>query len=305
LRSKWEKIIGLPVAAIILFFIIRNLVSGLKEIGQYEVSIDGWRVALAFCVFIVVFPAYARLWQYTLERFGHRVGFLRSMRMWFLSQAGRYIPGKVWFALGRIYLCEREGIPAATTSVALGVEILLVLGSSLIVFALGAVAGTGGLRYPYSLALLLLPVVFTGIHPGIIKAVLRKLGRDLTGFRLTYSNALLLLVCYAGCWCVYGFGFYLIATSVRLGPGSPLVAPVGTFSLIRQLSGINAISWSAGLLSVVTPAGLGVREGVSSVLLGSLFVKPYPSLVPLVARVWVTIAEFATIGALVFARSRE
>jgi hypothetical protein len=305
LRSKWEKIIGLPVAAIILFFIIRNLVGGLREIGQYELTIDGWRVALAFGVFIIVFPAYARLWQYTLERFGHRVGFLKSMRIWFLSQAGRYIPGKVWFALGRIYLCEREGVPAATASVALGVEILLVLGSSLIVFALGAVAGAGGLRYPYSLALLLLPVVLVGIHPRVIKAVLRKLGRDLTEFRLTYHNALLLLVCYTGCWCVYGVGFYLISTSVRLGPESPLVSPVGTFSLIRQLSGINAISWSAGLLSVVTPAGLGVREGVSSVLLGPLFLKPYPSLIPLIARVWVTIAEFATIGILAFARSGE
>lgn len=305
MRSKWEKIIGLPVAAIILFFIIRNLVSGLREIGRYELSIDGWRVALAFGVFVVVFPAYARLWQYMLERFGHRVGFFRSMRMWFLSQAGRYIPGKVWFALGRIYLCEREGVPAATASVALGVEILLVLGSSLIVFALGTVAGSAGLGHPYSLALLLLPVVLVGIHPNIIKAVLRKLGRDLSDFRLTYPNALLLLFCYAGCWCVYGLGFYLIATSVKLGPEGPLAASVGTFSLIRQLSGINAISWSAGLLSIVTPAGLGVREGVSSVLLGSLFVKPYPSLIPLVARVWVTVAEFATIGILAFARSGE
>ena len=116
MRSKWEKIIGLPVAAVILFFIIRNLVGGLKDIGQYEVSVDGWRVALAFGVFAIVFPAYAGLWQYMLGRFGHRVGFLKSMRIWFLSQAGRYIPGKVWYALGRVYLCEREGVPAATAS---------------------------------------------------------------------------------------------------------------------------------------------------------------------------------------------
>ncbi|MGD9401928.1 MAG: lysylphosphatidylglycerol synthase domain-containing protein [bacterium] len=305
MRSKWEKIIGLPVAAVILFFIIRNLVGGLQDIGRYEVSVDGWRVALAFGVFAIVFPAYAGLWQYLLGRFGYRVGFLKSMRIWFLSQAGRYIPGKVWFALGRIYLCEREGVPPATASVALGIEILLVLGSSLIIFAIGAVAGAGGLRYPYWLALLLLPAVFIGIHPRLIKAILRKLGRDLSGFRLTYGNALLLLACYAGCWCVYGLGFFLIATSVKLGPASPLAAPAGTFSLIRQLSGINAVSWSAGLLSVVTPAGLGVREGVSSMLLGPLFVKPYPSLIPLVARVWVTIAEFATIGILAFARSGE
>jgi len=305
LRSKWEKIIGLPVAAVILFFIIRNLWAGLGEIGEYNLRIDGWRVALAFSVFIVIFPVYAKLWQYMLSRFGYRIGFVRSMRIWFLSQAGRYVPGKVWFALGRVYLSERAGVPAATASVALGVELLLVLGSSLLVFALGALAGSGGVAYPYSLALWLLPLVFIGIHPRVIKAVLRKLGKDLSGFTLTYANSLALLLCYAGCWCVYGLGFYLIATSVDLGTGSQLVEPVGTLSLISRVSGINAISWTAGLLSVVTPAGLGVREGVSSMLLGPVFVKPYPSLIPLVARVWVTIAEFATIGILAFARSGE
>jgi uncharacterized membrane protein YbhN (UPF0104 family) len=305
LRSKWEKIVGVPVAAVILFFIIRNLWAGLSELGEYDVSIDGWRVALAFSVFIVVFPVYARLWQYMLARFGYRITFRRSMRIWFLSQAGRYVPGKVWFALGRIYLSERAGVPAAAASVALAVELLLVLGSSLLIFAVGAAAGPGGLNHPYSLALLLLPLVFVGIHPRLIKFVLRKLGRDLAGFSLTYSNALTLLLCYAGCWCVYGLGFYFIATSVDLGSGDPLAAHAGLFQLIRQVSGINAISWSAGLLSIVTPAGLGVREGVSSVLLGSIFVKPYPSLIPLVARVWVTVAEFATIGILAFARSGE
>jgi uncharacterized membrane protein YbhN (UPF0104 family) len=303
LRSKWEKIIGLPVAAVILFFIIRNLRAGLGELGRYELRIDAWRVVLAFSVFIVVFPVYARLWQYMLQRFGYRISFLKSMRIWFLSQAGRYVPGKVWFALGRIYLSEREGVPAATASVALGLELLLVLGSSLLMFALGALGGAGGLVRPFSLALWLLPLVFVGIHPRVITAVLKKLGKDLSGFTLTYGSVLLLLLCYAGCWCVYGLGFYLIATSVGLGPESPLIAPVGTLSLIRQVSGINAISWSAGLLSVVTPAGLGVREGVSSMLLAYLFIKPYPSLIPLVARVWVTVAEFATIGILAFARS--
>ncbi len=303
MRSRLEKIIGLPVAGIILFFIIRNLRAGLGEVGRYEFGLDGWRVALAFSVFLILFPAYGRLWQYVLGRFGYRVSFLKSMRMWFLSQAGRYVPGKVWFALGRIYMCEREGVPAAAASVALAVEVLLVLGSSLIVFALGAAVGARGLRHPYALALWLLPVVFIGAHPKVIRVVLRRLGKDLSGFALTYSNVLVLLVCYTGCWCVYGLGFYLVATSVSLGGGSPLVAPAGTFSLLRQLSGINAVSWSAGLLSVVTPAGLGVREGVSSVLLGHIFVNPYPSLIPLVARIWVTVAEFATIGFLAFARS--
>jgi uncharacterized membrane protein YbhN (UPF0104 family) len=91
----------------------------------------------------------------------------------------------------------------------------------------------------------------------------------------------------------------LIGTSVELEGASPAFQTAG-IGLLPEMIGINAISWAGGLLSVVTPAGLGVREGISGVLLSGLMDKPYPALIPLVARLWVTIGELGTLG-LVFA----
>ena len=82
---------------------------------------------------------------------------------------------------------------------------------------------------------------------------------------------------------------------------SPAFHSAGT-ELVPEMIGINALSWAGGLLSVVTPAGLGVREGISGMLLSGVVDKPYPALIPLVARLWVTVGELGTLGLVFLAR---
>ncbi len=291
---KWEKVLGALIGIVILLFIVRNLKTGLEQLGSYELNISFRRVVFSFSVFLALFPLYAKLWQVILTRLGFTISFAKSMKIWFLSQAGRYIPGKVWFALGRIYLCERESIPRAAASVAIGVEILLVLASSIVVFAVGWV-GTFTITWQYLMVLIAVPAILVGIHPRILKYILRKIGRVPEHFRMRYKDLVAIFCVYVVCWCIYGTGFYLLSSSITLD-GADLIDSQGQeVQLVARLTAINAISWSAGLVSVVTPAGLGVREGVSSILLSKLLPRPYPSLIPLAARLWVTIAEVATI----------
>lgn len=298
MKSWWKKAIGIAVAGVIMFFIIRNLASGLSELDRLDLKVSAWRIAGSFALLGVLFSAYGRIWQYILGKLGYGITFARSMRIWFLSQAGRYIPGKVWFALGRIYLCERAGIPRAVATVATGLELVLVLGSAIVVFGLASVLSSGLARQEYMWGLWLVPVIVVGVHPRVIRAILAKLKREPRDFSLAYRDTLKILGLYMVCWCIYGLGFYLIGTSLELGGASPAFESAG-LGVLPEMVGINALSWAGGLLSVVTPAGLGVREGISGILLAEVVEKPYPSLIPLVARVWVTIAELGTLG-LVF-----
>jgi uncharacterized membrane protein YbhN (UPF0104 family) len=299
MRSWWKKALGIAVAAIILIFIVRNLVSGLRDLGSLDIRVSTWRIVGAFAILAVVFSAYGRIWQFILGRLGYGIGFGRSMRIWFLSQAGRYVPGKVWFALGRIYLCERAGVPRAIATVAMGLELVLVLGSAIVVFGLATAASPGLAREEYMWGLWLVPLIVVGVHPRIIRAVLVRLKREPGDFSLAYADTLKMLGLYVVCWCIYGLGFYLIGTSVELEGVSPAFRSAG-IRLLPEMVGINAVSWAGGLLSVITPAGLGVREGISGMLLSGIIDKPYPALIPLVARIWVTVAELGTLG-LVFA----
>ena len=90
-----------------------------------------------------------------------------------------------------------------------------------------------------------------------------------------------LLGAYCLCWCLYGVGFYLASTSVCLtGSGSPSQGPVG-LNHLPEMIGINALSWTVGFVSIITPAGLGVREGVAFSLLSKILAEalsfPYPA----------------------------
>jgi hypothetical protein len=301
LNSWWKKAIGTAVAAVILFFIVRNLVSGLREIETLEFEVSALRIAGSFAILGLLFLTYGGIWRFILDKLGHRIGFGQSMSIWFLSQAGRYIPGKVWFALGRIYLCERAGIPRSVAAVATGLEIMLVLGSAIMVFGMVSALSPDLAGAGYTWGLWLVPVIVVCVHPRIIRGVLSRFRRQTEGFSLAYADTLKLLALYVVCWLIYGAGFYLIATSIRLVGSSPVFA-YGRFHLLPEMVGINALSWAGGLLSVITPAGLGVREGISGILLAEIVQKPYPSLIPLVARLWVTIAEVATIGIVLVVR---
>lgn len=295
-KITWQKALGTAVACVILFFMIRALRSGLQELGTYRLVPSPWRIAAAFGVFAVLFPVYGALWQFMLSRFGYAMTYGKCLRIWLLSQAGRYVPGKVWFALGRIYLLEREGIPKGVTTVATGLELALVLGSGLVAFGLTSlVTGTLG-GHPYAWSVLLVPLIVAGVHPNIVRWVLARFRMARGEFRMRYADILKMLAAYVGCWGIYGIGFYFAATAVRIeGHAAAAGAPVDA-GLMPQMIGINALSWTVGFLSVVTPAGLGVREGVAFSLLSKVVAKPYPSLIPLVARAWVTVAEVGAIA---------
>ncbi|MCX6825695.1 MAG: hypothetical protein NTV06_00295, partial [candidate division Zixibacteria bacterium] len=56
-------------------------------------------------------------------------------------------------------------------------------------------------------------------------------------------------------------------------------------------SGIYIAAYILGYISIISPAGLGVREGVISALLAPQFGTPVAVSMALINRVWITIAE--------------
>lgn len=296
MRITWRRAVGIAVACLILLFMIRSLRSEIAGLGKHEFVVSPWRIAGAFATYAILFLIYGALWKYILGKFGYSLPYVKSLRVWLLSQAGRYVPGKVWFALGRIYLSEREGVPRSVTTVATALELALVLASSLVVFGLASVAtGTLG-GHPYAWSVVLVPVIVAGVHPKIIGRAVRLLRKGQGEFTMKYVDVLKILAAYAGCWCVYGLGFYLVGTAVVVKAAGVAGGPPMGRGLLPEMIGINALSWTVGFISIVTPAGLGVREGIAFSLLSKAVDKPYPSLIPLVARLWVTIAEVAAIG---------
>jgi uncharacterized membrane protein YbhN (UPF0104 family) len=93
----------------------------------------------------------------------------------------------------------------------------------------------------------------------------------------------LLVAGYALYWAVTGLAFAaLVASLYPLAPGDVPVV-VAAF----------AAAYAAGFLALLTPAGLGVREGVLVVALASVLPAGPALVVALLSRVWMMLVELA------------
>jgi hypothetical protein len=219
-----------------------------------------------------------------------------SIRIWFLSQAGRYIPGGVWTYVGRFYL-GREEMPreAMVTSMVLETELRIVSEVLAFLLSLPFWSDTGFLNVQTTL--LLVGAVSMGLlflHPAVLRrlsntAPSKRIGlspQDVSG--LQYSRILLLLAYYVLSVILVGAAFYLLAAAFYPMP----------LQLLPPLMGSLALSVVLGFLMPLAPNGWGVREGVLAFLLSRLVPSPVAIVLSVVARIWLGLGEGAWILAM-------
>ena len=82
-------------------------------------------------------------------------------------------------------------------------------------------------------------------------------------------------------WCVYGASLSLLVSS-ELSM---------SWSLALRLTGVLAASWVLGFITVIVPAGLGVRDVTLMALLKPILPAPMPVVIPLLLRLAWIIAD--------------
>ena len=91
-------------------------------------------------------------------------------------------------------------------------------------------------------------------------------------------------------WCCQGIAFFLFVRS--------LSSVVWTDAGI--LTACYAFAWIVGFLSFLTPAGLGIREGLLGLLLSNYMLVPQATLIALLCQVWMLSAEIILAGSPFF-----
>ena len=78
---------------------------------------------------IFAFSYFIQIWAWYLItlKLGIAISFPETLKNWFYSQLGKYLPGKVWLLLGRFYLYESKGKSKKGISVALYFEMITVI----------------------------------------------------------------------------------------------------------------------------------------------------------------------------------
>lgn len=250
----------------------------------------------AFLLFLIFFLIKTLNWYRILRACGGGANFSTAAKIWYGSQTIKYLPGKVWFIVARLYF-GRGVVTAPLVFVSTMVELILMLLSATLMFLL-----LGGYHFfrlienewfALVAVILSLPVALAVIHPFFLNKIMALLGRFSRSLvepvSLKYQQTLQLLVIYCLNWLLFGLAncVILFALSSHWPPNS------------LQTASVFPISYVIGFLSFLTPGGIGVRESVQVYLLGQMGItSAFAAAVAIISRVFWVGCE--VIGALVF-----
>ena len=287
-KIGFKNIITFLVVGLILFYLLRFLYKNWLEVSTYDFQFKYNYLLISFPLLFVFFFLRAYCWRVILKRMGIFLNVRKSMKVSFLSMMGRYLPGKVWLIMGKIYLSGKEGVPRMEAFASVIVEIVLEIVASIFFFFFFLFSVMQqpllSLRVIYFLGVIML-VGLVFLHPKVFYRVINPVLFWWKGEKIkkcmSYRDIIQLFMLYNFIVLSQGIAFYFFVNAICHV----------SLNNILGLTGSLAIAGALGTLSVFSPSGLGVREGILALLLTSYVISPIAVLISLLARIWVTLVE--------------
>ena len=278
----------------IFFFLGKMVWDHWNQVKEASFAFEIFPLLLSTLIF--AFSYFIQIWAWYLITVKLKIALSPSdtLKSWFYSQLGKYLPGKVWLLLSRFYFYESKGKSKKTISVALYFEMMTMIAAAGLIFLAALIFYREiGLFYSWKQSgwLVLLSLLgFAFLHPRVLQKILNwilvQFEREPVSLSISYPDILwILLVCIVS-WLVGGVGFYLFVDAVYP------VAP----QYILFLTGALAISSTLGLIAIFAPSGLGVREGALVYLLSLMMATPIAVILSVLTRIWMTLIEIGLIG---------
>ncbi len=285
-----KRILQVLIIGVIFYFLAKNIYVNWNEIVKYDWDINYYFLACSFLLLMVGSVLMAFGWNLILRVLGGRLTYKKALKIFFITDLAKYVPGKVWTMVGKVYLCKKAGIPVATTSASVFIQPMMQVVAGILMFLVSLPFWTESNDFVNKLYffLPLIPIGLIMLHPAImgrlLNFVLVKFKQEPVELHIKYRHILLILLSWCGLWVLTGITYYLLIIAVHPFPISRLPVTIGIFAI-------------AGISQFLTPSGIGVLEGVLTVLLGLYLPVPVAILIALLARAWKTVAELICVAA--------
>ncbi len=272
--KRWTRhlVTGLKLAifALLCYAIYHALATGNQQLSQHEWHVEPWWLVASGAIYLASLIPPAIFWYRILLATDQPVTLGESVRAYYISQLGKYVPGK-WMVilLRRVLLRDRKvehTVVAASvffetfTFLAVGAAIsaivLVIWHPSqlpLIATAAGSVVLLGAPTAPFLFEFLLRKLGVTRLNP--------TAGRK---FRKISWNMLF------GGWIILAVGWLLQGASLWATLRGLGATEHGPFHELSLHTTAVALSVVAGFLSQI-PGGLAVREWVSAQLIEPIY----------------------------------
>ena len=243
-----------------------------------------WIMA-ATVVVILTYLLLIETWRRTVTGSGQKLSFGDAARIWFVSNLGKYIPGKIW-SIAAMTMMARESSVSGGVAAGSSVMIQLVM----IAAGIGVVLVTGAQAVDHpaiAIAAAILILTMLALAPRLLPLAGRIL-TSLTGKAIDYPRmpptlVWMAILSSAIAWIAYGIAFQLFVRGII---GS---AAGATTSYIA----VYAASYIIGFLALFAPGGAVVRESaiVTGMVRFALSGQADALAIALTSRLWLTITE--------------
>lgn len=258
-------------------------VRAVRHLSEVSLRVDAPWLAVGYAVALAAFPLLPVAWSELLGARGHHLGKRTAVRVWALAQASRYLPTGLAAVAGRAVLAAREGVPRTVTVATIVVEGALLVAWSSAAGALLLFSARHGAVAPLAAA----GAVAVAAIPAVLLATRRTNARVLTADAVVGLNM-----------AVKGGAFLLLSRALL---------PVHPGDAVLLFGAVN-VAVVAGMVGI-TPAGLGVREGVLAALLTHRFGVADATALAVALRAWDLAVELPWVAAAATrarqARSRQ
>ncbi len=301
------------IAAVVIGFAGRELAHQWKDVAPALKGLrtDWGRVLGSGAIVLSTYLILVEAWRATLRVWSESLPFGTAARIWFVSNLGKYVPGKVWQIAAMGAMAQKAGVSAAAAvgsslivnlvSIVAGFAVIAVTAAGKVGTAVGVGASSNGGRSAElaviaiaiagGAALLLAPVAV----PRLATLAGRVTGRSIPIPRVPPRAIWVAAASTTASWLLYGIAFALFAHGV-----SPR-ATGNASSYIAVYTG----SYLAGYLALFAPGGVGVREAILVLAMPrfGLASAPDAAVIAITSRLWLTILEILP-GLLLLQRRR-
>lgn len=292
--SRRREAVGVLVLVLVVAAVVWAVARNRESFADtlHRVGVGG--IALSVLCGLVGVGATGPQWRTVLGGLGIRFALPDAMRVFFVSQLGKYLPGSVWPVVMQMEAGRDRGASRATVLTGNLVTLVISLASGLVLAGLllpfSSPEALG--RYWWTLAALPLLVVLALPRslPSLLDRLLVLARRPPLHARMAPRATV-----SASSWALLawvGLGLHLTV----------LAAAVGGFSwaLLALCVGGMGLAVSAGVLFLPAPAGAGLREVVLGLVLASVMTSGQAVAVVVASRVVLIIVDvlLAGVGAL-------
>lgn len=251
------------------------------------VSPGAWVVA---ALAVLASPFFAMLgWRCVLSDLGSPLSPANAASVFMVGQLGKYVPGSIWSVLVQTEMARRLGVPRRRTAVAglITIAMALLTGIGLGLPALPVLIDRGEQTTLLLLgvsAAALIVVLYPPILNRLIGAALRLIRRGPLDHDLSGRAIIQMAVLFLASWSAAGVATWVLARQL-IEPSAH--SPYLTFVCVTGFALASALS----MLSIIIPAGAGVREALLVILLVGMLTAPAAAAVAILVRFLTVLAD--------------